>query len=169
MSISTAEHRQASPAQINCAVLTVSDTRTLETDQGGTLLCELLRAAGHTIQAREILRDDPAPMRAQIQRWVADDSIQAILVTGGTGITARDHTVETISALLTKPLPGYGELFRMLSYEQVGAAAMLSRAIGGIIDRTVLLTMPGSVAAVRLAVEKLIGPELGHLVREANR
>ncbi len=108
-------------------------------------------------------------MRAQIQRWVADDSIQAILVTGGTGITARDHTVETISALLTKPLPGYGELFRMLSYEQVGAAAMLSRAIGGIIDRTVLLTMPGSVAAVRLAVEKLIAPELGHLVREANR
>jgi molybdenum cofactor biosynthesis protein B len=163
------QHRQTAPQQLACAVITVSDTRTLETDTGGQTVCDLLAAAGHRLAAREILPDEPAQMRELLDRLVADPAIDAILLTGGTGISSRDQTYETISALLTKPVPGYGELFRMLSYQEIGAAAMLSRATGGLIGRTVVLTMPGSPAAVRLAMEKLILPELAHLVREARR
>ncbi len=108
-------------------------------------------------------------MRPLLEKFRDDATIAAVLLTGGTGISGRDQTFETVSALLTKPLPGYGELFRTLSYAEVGAAAMLSRAVGGLMDRTVVLTMPGSPAAVRLAVEKLIVPEMRHLVREATR
>jgi len=169
MSQSVNEHRSEGPPVVRCAVITVSDTRTLETDIGGRTIIELLLAAGHEIADRQITRDDPA----QIGRLLADiDSrtdIDAVLLTGGTGIGSRDQTFETVSGLLSKPLPGYGELFRMLSYEQVGSAAMLSRATGGLMGRKVLLTMPGSVAAVQLAMEKLILPELSHLVREARR
>ena len=167
MSDSVAQHKADGPASITCAVITVSDTRTTETDKGGALVCELLDSAGHRVVHREIIKDEPAPMRALIKSW--QDDVQAILLTGGTGITARDQTFETVEGLFTKPLPGYGELFRMLSYQEIGAAAMLSRTTGGLVGKTVVLTMPGSTAAVRLAMEKVILPELNHLVQQANK
>jgi molybdopterin adenylyltransferase len=169
MSQSVEQHRSEGPPVVRCAVITVSDTRTLETDVGGRTIVELLSAAGHEIADRQITRDDPAQIGQLLAELDRRADIDAILLTGGTGIGSRDQTFETVSGLLSKPLPGYGELFRMLSYEQVGAAAMLSRAIGGLMGRKVLLTMPGSVAAVQLAMEKLILPELSHLVREARR
>ncbi len=166
---SVQRHRSESPDSVRCAVITVSDTRTLETDRGGALVVELLTAAGHEVIDRQIIADDPDQMATLVRDHAARDDVQAILMTGGTGITSRDQTFETISSLLTKVLPGYGELFRMLSYEEIGVAAILSRAVGGVIDGTILLTMPGSTAAVKLAMEKVILPEIGHLVREANR
>jgi molybdenum cofactor biosynthesis protein B len=169
MSRSVDEHRAESPAVVRCAVVTVSDTRTLETDTGGRTVVEMLSAAGHHVIDRKILPDDPVQIGRLLAELRERPDLDAILLTGGTGIGSRDQTFETVSGLLTKPLPGYGELFRMLSYEQVGAAAMLSRAIGGLMGDKILLTMPGSVAAVQLAMEKLIAPELGHLIREARR
>lgn len=163
------QHRREGPASVCCAVLTVSDTRTLETDRGGKLIVDRLTAAGHTVADRQISPDDPAVMSPLVRRWCAEPSIDAVLITGGTGLARRDQTVETINALLTKPLPGYGELFRMLSYAEIGPAAMLSRAVGGLVDRTVVLTMPGSPAGVELALDKVILPELSHLVREARK
>ena len=163
------QHRAESPQIVRCAVITVSDTRTLETDTGGQTIVELLTAAGHEALDRHIIPDDPEPMCALLTRLRGRADVDAILLTGGTGISTRDQTFETVARLIDKPLPGYGELFRMLSYDQVGAAAMLSRAVGGLIGQTVVLTMPGSGSAVRLAMEKLILPELGHLVHEARR
>lgn len=169
MSESTAQHRCESPKCVRCAVVTVSDTRTLETDRGGQLIVELLAAAGHLVVSREIVRDEPLSIGPLVRKLANATMTDAILITGGTGIAARDQTFETVSALLTKTLPGYGELFRMLSYADIGPAAMLSRAIGGVLDGVIVLTMPGSVAAVRLAMEKLIAPEVGHLVYEARK
>jgi molybdenum cofactor biosynthesis protein B len=169
MSRSTAEHRASSPQAVSCAVVTVSDTRTPETDTGGRTIVDLLAAAGHRTAERKIIPDEPGQMRPLLVELAGRDDVDVVLLTGGTGLSSRDQTFETVSALLTKPLPGYGELFRMLSFAEIGAAAMLSRAVGGLLDRTVMLTMPGSPAGVRLAMEKLILPELGHLVREARR
>ena len=170
MSESTTQHRQKSPKTARCAVVTVSDTRTLADDRGGELLATTLTAAGHHVLRREIVPDEPAQIRALLEDLsAATGEIQAVLITGGTGIAARDQTFETVSGMLTKTLPGYGELFRMLSYDDIGPAAMLSRAIGGVIGPVIVLTMPGSPAAVKLALEKLIVPELGHLVYEAGK
>lgn len=163
------EHEAAAPKAVRVAVITVSDTRTLETDSGGDTVLRWLERGGHQVAARTIIPDEPDEMRKLLRWFVEDPAIDAVLLTGGTGITQRDQTYETVSSLLTKPLPGYGELFRMLSYHEIGPAAMLSRAIGGLIERTVVLTMPGSPAAVELAMEKLIVFQLGHLVREATR
>ena len=168
MSDPVAQHKSQGPISIRCAVVTVSDTRTLETDRGGSLVCELLEEQGHQVVQREIVKDEPDQMSSLIRRFCAEDT-QVILMTGGTGITTRDRTFETVGKLFTKALPGYGELFRMLSYEDIGAAAMLSRATGGVIGTTVLLTMPGSPAAVQLAMQKLILPELSHLVQQATK
>jgi molybdenum cofactor biosynthesis protein B len=150
-------------------VVTVSDTRTLADDRGGQLVVEMLTAVGHQVMRREIVPDDPGRIRGLLGELADANTIDAVLITGGTGIAARDQTFETVSQLLTKPLPGYGEIFRMLSYDDIGPAAMLSRAIGGLIGHVVVLTMPGSPAAVRLAMEKLICPELSHLVYEARK
>lgn len=169
MSNTPSEHKSDAPPRIRLAVITVSDTRTFETDTGGALVVELLEAAGHEVVQRVILPDDPSQMRPHLESCRDRDDVDAVLMTGGTGITARDMTYETVSSLLTKPLPGYGELFRMLSYEEIGAATMLSRATGGLMERTVLLTMPGSRGAVSLAMRRVILPELAHLVREARR
>ena len=169
MSNSVSQHKAEAPEVIRCGVITVSDTRTLETDQGGALVIEFLEDAGHVVAQRAIIKDEPDQMRDLIGSWIHQNDVQAILLTGGTGITPRDQTYETIEALLTKPLPGYGEIFRMLSYEEIGSAAMLSRATGGLIDKTIVLTMPGSTAAVRLAMSKVILPELNHLVQQANK
>jgi molybdenum cofactor biosynthesis protein B len=163
------EHKGDAPQTVRCAVITVSDSRTLETDMGGREVVERLQGAGHEAVARHILPDDRDRLRKLLLALSAAGDVDAVLLTGGTGITARDQTYEAITELLTKPLPGYGEIFRMLSYQEIGPAAMLSRAVGGLIGRTVVLTMPGSPAAVRLAMARVILPELGHLVREARR
>jgi len=169
MSSPVNEHKAAAPAQLQCAVVTVSDTRTLETDSGGQLVVDLLVAAGHVVRRREIIPDDPEVMTPLLLSLQGDEDVEAVLMTGGTGITSRDQTYETVTRLITRPIPGYGELLRMLSYEQVGAAAMLSRATAGLMQQTVVLTMPGSPRAVELAMEKIILPELCHLAREAGR
>lgn len=163
------QHRAAAPDAVRCAILTVSDTRTVETDTSGALLHELLSSAGHNIVNYQIVPDDPATISTVLSHWVADEAIQAILTNGGTGIAGRDTTYEAISGMLHKRIDGFGELFRMLSYQEIGAAAMLSRAVGGIRDDTVILSMPGSRNAVRLAVERLILPELSHLVYETTK
>ncbi|HEX3656448.1 MAG TPA: molybdenum cofactor biosynthesis protein B [Pirellulales bacterium] len=169
MSQAASQHRADAPHVLRCAVLTVSDTRTIETDTSGQAIVDRLMAAGHEIAARRLVKDEPTQVRQAITDLAADAATHAILVTGGTGISARDRTFETIAELLTRTLPGYGELFRWLSYQEIGPAAMLSRAIGGLCGQTVVLSMPGSMAAVHLAMEKLIVPELPHLVREARR
>lgn len=166
---STQQHRANSPTSLRCAVITVSDTRTLDNDTGGQTVIDAILAAGHELVFREIIPDEPARMRPLLEAWRDSEQLDAILMTGGTGITSRDQTYETVTSLLTKPLPGYGELFRMLSYQEIGPAAILSRATGGLLGRKVLLTMPGSPSAVRLAMEKIIIPELPHLVRESRR
>lgn len=170
MSNSSAQkHRQQAPQQIACAVVTVSDTRTLETDTGGQTIVDLLLAAGHVVAAREIIPDELESMRGLIARLCGAQEVAAILMTGGTGLTSRDQTFETVSAMFTKHIPGYGELFRHLSYAEIGPATILSRAVGGLIGECLLLTMPGSPGGVRLAMEKIILPELPHLIREARR
>ncbi|MCS7173457.1 MAG: MogA/MoaB family molybdenum cofactor biosynthesis protein [Armatimonadetes bacterium] len=166
---SAQQHRGTAPTSVGCAVLTISDTRTPETDTGGNLLVELLTARGHRVVRRGIVRDEPEAIRDWVEQAVQDPQVEAILTTGGTGIAPRDVTYEVVEALLEKRLDGFGELFRMLSYQEVGAAAMLSRAIGGVYRGKVILSMPGSPHGVRLAMEKLVLPELGHLVREARR
>jgi len=169
MSQVASQHRDSAPQTVRCAVITVSDTRTLDDDRGGSTIVEMLAAAGHLVVDRQIIRDEPEAMRRLLGQLCARPDVDATLMTGGTGISSRDQTFETVSGLLTKPLPGYGELFRMLSFQEIGPAAMLSRTVGGLIGQTVVLTMPGSPAAVRLAMEKVILPELAHLVREARR
>lgn len=163
------EHKAAAPARVGCYVITVSDTRTEDTDTGGRALVDLLTAAGHRIVGRAIVKDDAELLRDCIGRQLANPAVQAIITTGGTGITSRDCTYEAVSAMLWKRLDGFGEIFRALSYQQIGAAAMMSRAVAGTIAGRVVVSLPGSEAAVRLAVEKLLVPELGHLIREASR
>ena len=160
-------HRADAPTAVRVFVLTISDTRSEADDTSGAAIVEALIAAGHTITGRKILRDDPEPVAAAVR--AATVSADAVITTGGTGITSRDSTYEALSKLLEKRLDGFGVLFRMLSYEQVGAAAMLSRACAGTIRKTVVFALPGSEKAVRLAMEKLILPELGHVVRELRR
>lgn len=166
---SAEQHRQAGDKSVSCAILTVSDTRTLETDKSGQLIVELLEAAGHRVVAREIVTDEPGEIANRVQQFADQANVQVVLVTGGTGVAPRDQTPEAIDGLLTKSLPGYGELLRALSYQEIGPAAMLSRAAGGLIEQTVVLTMPGSSAAVRLAMEQVILPEAGHMVSLAGK
>lgn len=163
------EHRAQAPASTRCFVLTISDTRTEATDAGGTAIRDLLQGAGHVVTGRTIVRDEPEDVRRVVTEQLANPDVQVIVTTGGTGISSRDRTYETIVALLEKRLDGFGELFRMLSYEEIGAAAMLTRACAGLAQRKIILSLPGSENAVRLAMTKLILPELGHLVREAGR
>jgi molybdenum cofactor biosynthesis protein B len=163
------QHHQTAPTCLSAAVITVSDTRTLETDTGGQTVIDLWTAAGHRVVAREIIPDEPAQMTELLQRLFQLADCDAILMTGGTGLSSRDQTFETVSRLIEKPIPGYGELFRWLSYQEIGAAAMLSRAVAGIAHRKLIATMPGSPAGVRLAMTKLIVPEAAHIIREAKR
>ncbi len=169
MSQSVQEHRGDAPGLIRCAVLAVSDSRTLATDTGGATIVERLTAAGNVVAQRMIVPDEPDEIRRRLESWTADDSIDVVLVTGGTGVSGRDRTFEAVRGLLDRELPGFGELFRMLSYQEIGAAAMLSRATAGLAGQTAVFLMPGSVAAVQLAMDRLIIPELGHLVGQARR
>ena len=167
--MSHVEHKRQAPTSVRCFVVTVSDTRTEETDTAGRAIHDLLVAAGHQVVGRTIIKDDLDLIRSTLARQLANPDVQIVITTGGTGITSRDSTYEAVSALLEKRLDGFGELFRMLSYEQIGAAAMMSRACAGLVAGRIVAALPGSEAAVRLAMERLLIPELGHLVREAAR
>lgn len=162
------EHRELSKdTPVRCGVLTVSDTRTVETDTSGALMRDRLRESGYDVTAYRIVPDEPDEIGAALDAFC--EKCEATLISGGTGVSRRDTTIEVVSARLEKTLPGFGEIFRMLSYEEIGAAAMLSRATAGLYRGTLVFSMPGSTNAVRLAVEKLIIPELHHLVWEIVR
>ena len=164
-----AEHKQNAPPAVRCFVITVSDTRTEVTDASGRAIIDLLTAAGHQVTGRAIVQDEASLVRQTVERQLASSDVDVIISTGGTGIAARDTTFEAIDALLEKRLPGFGELFRMLSYEQIGSAAIMSRATAGLAAGHVVAALPGSEAAVRLAMEKLLLPELGHLMQQARK
>lgn len=163
------DHKATSPASVRCYVLTISDTRTAANDTSGRAIAELLEANRHEVLGRGIVRDDPAAIRSALLTQLDAASAQVIITTGGTGITSRDSTYEVVSNLLEKRLDGFGELFRVLSYQEIGPSAMLSRASAGTAQGKILVSLPGSEHAVRLAMTKLLLPELGHLVRELSR
>jgi molybdenum cofactor biosynthesis protein B len=167
--MSVDEHKRGAPASARCFVLTISDTRTLESDASGAVIAGLLKGAGHEVVGRSIVRDDPTDVKRIVGHQLATRETQIIITTGGTGIASRDNTYEAISGLLQKRLEGFGELFRMLSYQEIGSAAMLSRACGGCSNGKIIFALPGSESAVRLAMTKLIIPEIGHLLREMSR
>ena len=164
-----AEHKAHAPQSIRCFVLTVSDTRAEVNDTSGDAIADLLRAAGHQVIGRTLVKDDPAIVRETVHEQVTSGGVQVVITTGGTGITSRDSTYEAVSSLLEKTLDGFGELFRMLSYNEIGAAAMMSRATAGLVHGCIVAALPGSEPAVRLAMEKLLIPELGHLVQQAGK
>ena len=162
-------HRRDALSSVPTVVITVSDTRTIETDKGGALVAELLEAGGHAVVSRSIVKDDPGEIRAAAEAALAADGVRALILTGGTGVAPRDVTPESVGPLLERDVPGFGELFRMLSYEDIGSAALLSRALAGLARGRVVFVLPGSSGAVRLAMEKLILPELGHLLGELEK
>ena len=163
------DHKAQAPHSVGCFVLTVSDTRTADTDTSGRAIRELLEGAGHRTVGSELVRDDPEQVTAAIQRQLTDPAARVIITTGGTGIASRDSTYEAVTSLFDKRIDGFGELFRMLSYKEIGAAAMLSRATAGVVHGCAIFMLPGSEAAVQLAMQRLILPEIGHVVRELSR
>ena len=165
--MSTEQHRKTAPASVRCFVLTISDTRTESSDASGDLAVQLLTGGGHVLAGRALVKDDPAAVQQVIRDRAGD--VDVVITTGGTGITSRDSTFEAISALLDKRLDGFGELFRMLSYDEIGSAAMLSRACAGTVGTTAIFSLPGSEGAVRTGMTRLIIPEIGHVVRELKR
>ena len=163
------EHKSHAPSSIGCVVITCSDTRTTETDTSGYRIMHMLKDAGHSIVAYHLVKDEPAKIKATIKSAVANKKVQAIIINGGTGISRRDSTFEAVDAMLEKRLDGFGEVFRYLTYQDIGSPAIMSRATAGIIKGRVLFSTPGSENAVCLAMEKLILPELGHLVKELTK
>jgi molybdopterin adenylyltransferase len=161
------EHKEQAPERLRFAVVTISDTRTLETDRSGQLLQESMESAGHNLVCRTIVKDEVDQIRQAVLELAEDQQLDAVLLTGGTGLSPRDRTPEAIVPLLDADIPGFGELFRMLSYQEIGAASMLSRAVAGRRGRLLIFCLPGSTNAVRLAAEKLLIPELPHLVHHA--
>lgn len=162
-------HRSYAPKVVRCFVLTVSDRRGAEDDASGDAIAERMEAAGHRVTGRRLVPDEVPAIRAAVTAALADEEVDAVLVTGGTGAAPRDRTPEAVEPLLDRRLEGFGELFRMLSYQEIGAAAMLSRATAGTAGRRAVFLLPGSVAAVRLAVERLVVPELPHLLGQLRR
>jgi molybdopterin adenylyltransferase len=163
------QHKARAPASAKVYVVTCSDSRTVKTDEGGRIIKDQLARGGHVIAGAAIVPDEPSRIAHELQR-ARDAGAQIALITGGTGIPSRDNTFEAVSAAITRPLPGFGELFRMLSFAEIGSAAMLSRAVAGVTkEGLIVFAMPGSPAAVRLACERLILPELGHLLEELAR
>jgi len=163
------QHKQGSRQSIGCMVLTCSDTRTPDTDTSGALIQQLLRDQGHQVLAYHIVKDEPSDVRRLLTQAAQDDSLQTIIINGGTGISRRDSTFEAVDGLLDKRLDGFGELFRYLSYKDMGSPAMLSRATAGLYQGKVVFSIPGSRSAVRLAMEELILPELRHIVGEMQK
>jgi molybdenum cofactor biosynthesis protein B len=169
LSESVRKHRESAPETVRVAILTISDTRTRETDTGGDIAEELLRDAGQEIVARQIVRDEVIGIRNNLIDLLARSDVDAVVTTGGTGISARDTTYEVVERMIEKQLDGFGEIFRMLSYEEIGAAAIMSRALAGAVGSKFIASLPGSRNAVRLAVEKLLVPELAHVVFELRK
>jgi molybdopterin adenylyltransferase len=169
VSQSTQEHREAAPRSVNCAIVTISDTRTPDTDSSGQIMRSTLQEAGHSVIAYEIVRDEPDLIRSVLDRHAKDVTCDAVLFNGGTGIARRDTTFDILSSMLEKSLPGFGELFRMLSFGDIGAAAMLSRAAAGVYHGKVVFSTPGSSNAVSLAMKQLIVPEIAHIVFELRK
>ena len=169
MSESVHNHRESAPDRVRVAILTISDTRTPETDTGGDTVDELMRGAGHEIVQRAIVRDEVSSIWTMLVDLLARSDVDAVITTGGTGISDRDTTYEVVDGMLEKKLDGFGEIFRMLSYEKIGAAAVLSRCVAGAVGTKFVASLPGSRNAVRLAVEKLLVPELAHVVFELRK
>ena len=169
MSQSVQEHRESAPKSVGCVIITVSDTRTAAMDRSGQVMRERLEAVGHRIVGYEIVKDEPEQINRVIDHYTGVKECQALLFNGGTGIARRDTTFDVISGRLEKTLPGFGELFRMLSYDEIGAAAMLSRATAGVLNGRLIFSTPGSSNAVALAMDKLIAGELAHLVFEVTK
>lgn len=170
MSESTESHRRAAAGSVaRCAILTVSDSRSADNDGGGDLIQSFLLAAGHEVADRRWVHDDAHEIARPLTEWLASDDVHVVVTTGGTGISRRDTTVEVVERFLDKRLDGFGELFRALSFQEIGSAAILSRAVGGMARGTFIFALPGSVAAVELALDRLIVPELEHLVWERGR
>jgi molybdenum cofactor biosynthesis protein B len=169
LSESVHEHREAAPETVRIAILTISDTRTRETDTGGDVAEQLLRDAGQEIVARQIVRDEVTGIRNNLIDLLARSDVDAVITTGGTGISARDTTYEVVERMIEKRVDGFGEIFRTLSYEEIGAAAIMSRALAGSVGTKFIASLPGSRNAVRLAVEKLLVPELAHVVFELRK
>jgi molybdenum cofactor biosynthesis protein B len=167
--VSQQDHKSSAPARVSCFVLTVSDTRTEDTDTSGRAIRELLTAAGHRVEGHAIVKDEPAEVTRVVSEWLSQKQAQVIITTGGTGLTSRDSTYEAISELLEKKIDGFGELFRMISYKEIGPAAMLSRAVAGAVRGKVVVALPGSENAVRLACRELLIPELAHLVQQVSK
>ncbi len=164
-----AEHKADAPRTVRCFVVTVSDTRTAQNDTSGLAIRDLLVTAGHQVAGWKIVPDDLDEVRRTIREGLADEGVQAVITTGGTGISARDSTYEAVDALLEKRLDGFGELFRALSYQEIGTAAIMTRATAGTIGRKAIFALPGSEKAVRLAMSKLLLPELGHVVQQLSK
>lgn len=168
--MSTTEHKKEAPARVNCMVITVSDTRTKDTDKSGQTMINLLEAAGHVIGDYVIVKDEQEAIREAVTKGCENPDIDVVLTNGGTGIAKRDVTIETVQGLFEKEINGFGELFRMLSYqEDIGSAALLSRAVAGVVNNKAVFSTPGSTGAVKLAMNRLILPELGHVVRELKK
>ncbi|WP_339215615.1 MogA/MoaB family molybdenum cofactor biosynthesis protein [Ornithinibacillus sp. FSL M8-0202] len=164
------EHRENERASVKCSVMTVSDTRTKETDKSGKLIIQLLEAEGHRITHYDIVRDEKRLIQEMVKGVTIRQDVDVVLINGGTGISERDVTIEAIQPLFTKEIPGFGELFRMLSYQSdIGSASMLSRATAGVMNNRIVFSTPGSPKAVQLAMEKLILPELGHVLKEVTK
>ena len=163
------EHKQLAPKSVNCSVVVISDSRTEQNDESGKLIMQLLKSNGHKVLSYCILKNDADSIRKKIDELLNEKSLQVIINSGGTGISHRDITIEAISPTLEKKIDGFGELFRFLTYQQIGTASIMSRAMAGIVKGKVIICLPGSVKAVNLAVESIILPEIGHLVREATR
>jgi molybdenum cofactor biosynthesis protein B len=163
------EHKELSPKTVTCAVLVISDSRTEKTDESGKYLVEKMESSGHTVIDYALLKNDSPAIKQKLEELLSQAELQVIITSGGTGVSMRDVTVETITPMLDKMLDGFGELFRTLSYAEIGTASIMSRAIAGVIGGKIIICSPGSLAAVKLAVEKIILPEIGHMVREATR
>ena len=163
------EHKLDAPQSIGCTVITCSDTRTPETDASGQLIQKMLEKNGHRIASYFIVKDDPGQITHRIMLGTFNKAVQVIIVNGGTGISRRDSTFEAVNSILQKRLDGFGEIFRYLTYQEIGSPAIMSRATAGITNGRIVFSIPGSENAVRLAMEKLILPELGHLVKELTK
>ncbi len=163
------EHKKEAPESVGVALITISDSRTEETDESGKLLKEKLTGAGHRIVGYALIKNDSAAIKETVGELLEEEEVQVIITGGGTGLSHRDITVETVSAMLEKKLDGFGELFRSLSYQEIGTAGMMSRAVAGVIGGRIIICIPGSRGAAELAADKIILPEIGHMVREATR
>jgi len=163
------EHKHLSPKNVSCAVVIVSDSRTEKDDHSGDFIVKSLKDSGHRVHSRCILKNEAGSVRSRLNELLGDDDLQVIIISGGTGISHRDITIETVSPMLDKKMDGFGELFRRLSYEEIKTGSVLSRAMAGVINSKVIICLPGSLGAVRLAMEQIILPEMGHMIREATR